>query len=293
MKRKDMCFIVNLDEQSNLIEVKTADENDATIIANGYFAFDEPDRTVLIIFQHVIIAPDNHRQLDQFLAFIIPYFGKLFKSFVCLRLPTIFDSQIDLNKLEFKNTISNLMLVSRDDFNYYHDNLSQNKQERYELIIDKQLILNYAQQLVKMMNREAFWSTNWDLKEMQNRIYSATKVAMILDKVNNHSCGFGRLFHLTTNDEIFGYLSDIVVDSFHQSKGLGSIIVSYLVGVSASQDDKLQKIHRTLCLQCADRGIGAVSAPKLYKRAGFEFMNDIGNHIAIFASKENYEKTFD
>jgi ribosomal protein S18 acetylase RimI-like enzyme len=283
-------FIVDLNEQTNIIQVKTNDENNSTIIAQGYFAVDEPDRTVLILFKYIKIAPDNYQEFDQFLSIVISYVGKFYQSFLCLRLPAIFDNRIDFNKLEFKNEIPDFMSVTTDHLKYYPDT---NLSEQYELITDKQIILNYAEPLVKMMNREAFWSIKWNLEEISNRINSATNNVMIFDKINNLPCGFGRLFLLTTNDELFGYVSDIAVDSSHQSKGLGRIIVNYLVGISVSQDMKQRGINGTLCLRCALEGTGALSATKLYKRSGFEFVNDIGNRIAIFANQENYIKIFE
>ncbi|CAF0722567.1 unnamed protein product [Rotaria sp. Silwood1] len=281
-------FFVDLNEQLSLIQVKTNDGTNSTIVAEGNFAFDKPDRTVLIIFKYVTITSDNHQQLDQFLSIVISYVGKLFKSLICLRLPTIFDNRIDIDKLEYKNKNLHFMSVTFKDLKYYPDSDMKNKQEQYELITDKQLILNYAEPLVKMMNREGFWCTQWNCTDMQNRINSATYNAMILDKINKHPCGFGRLFLLTMNNEIFGYLSDIVVDSSHQSKGLGRLIVNYLVGMSVNQNDKQQTVHGTLCLKCAYKGSGAISAPKLYQRSGFEFITDIGNRIAIFANEQNF-----
>lgn len=275
-------FVIDINQQISTIQVKTNDENNSSIVAEGNLAFDRPDSTLLIIFNNVKISPDNNQQLDQFLSTVFSYVGELYKSLVCLRLPAIFDNRIDLDKLEFKNKISQLMAVTMDHLKYYPENNSQDKQEQYELIIDKQLILNYAEQLTKMLNKEAFWLAKSSLQEIKNRINSATNNAMILDKINNLPCGFGRLFKLTTNDEIFGYLSDIAVDSIHQSKCLGRIIVNYLVGTFVNQDVKQQGINGTLCLQCASEGSGALSAPKLYKRSGFEFINDIGNRIAIF-----------
>ncbi|CAF2309529.1 unnamed protein product [Rotaria sp. Silwood2] len=279
-------FIVDLNKQSNLIQVKTNNENNSTIVAEGNFAFDEPDLTVLIIFKYVIITPDNHQQLDQFLSIVMSYVGKLFKSLICIRLPNMFDNRIDIHKFKFNNNILHFMSVKIEDLKYYSDNDIQNNQEQYELITDKQLILNYAEQLLKIMNREGFWCTKWNLIEMENRINSATYNAMVLDKINNYPCGFGRLFLLTIDDQIFGYLSDILVDSSHQSKGLGRLIINHLIGMSVKQNDNHQNVHCTLCLQCAYKGSGAVSAPKLYKRSGFEYIADIGNRIAIFADEK-------
>jgi ribosomal protein S18 acetylase RimI-like enzyme len=286
-------FIVDLNEQTNIIQVKISNENNSTIIAQGNFAVDKPDRVALILFNHIKIAPNNYQELDQFLSIVHSHVGKLYKSFTCIRLPATFDNRIDLNKLEFKTKIPRLMSVTLDHLKYSPDNNLSDKQEQYELITDKQLILNYSEQLVKMMNRDAYWAVNWNLEEMRNRINSATNNVIILDKINNLPCGFGRLFLLKTNDELFGYLSDIAIDSSHQSKGLGKIIANYFVGISVDHDMRQRGINGTLCLQCVDRGSGASFAPKIYKKLGFEFIDDIGNRISIFANKDYYVRSFE
>ncbi|CAF2127378.1 unnamed protein product [Rotaria magnacalcarata] len=284
-------LVVNLNEQAKIIQVKCNDEMNSNIVAEGAYAVDRPDLTVLVTFKHVAIAPDNHEQLGQLLSLVISTLGELYKSLVCLRLPTVFDNQIDIDKLEVKNKISWFMSVKNDNVKFYPDNHLKPEQEQYELITDKQLILNHSETLVTMMIREGFWCRPWDLEEMKNRINSATDIAMILDKINSSPCGFGRLFTLKTNDKIFGYASDIVVDSSHQSKGFGRIIINYLVGKSVNNNEKQQNHDVTLCLQCANEGTGAVSAPKLYSRSGFEYIGDIGNRIAIFANNEYYSRT--
>jgi GNAT superfamily N-acetyltransferase len=286
-------FIVDLNEQTNTIQVKTNDETHSTIIAQGNFAVDVPDCTVLVNLNHVKITPDNHQELDQLLSIIVSHVAKLYKSLICIRLPAIFDGRIDLDKLEFKNKIPQFMSVTIDHLKYYPENNLQDKQEEYELITDKELILNYAEDIRKLMNREGFWAEKWNLKETQNRIHSATNNAMILHKKTNIPCGFARLFLLRTNEEIFGYFSDVAIDSSHQSKGLGRVLFNYLVGICVSQDIKQKGISGTFCLQCADQGSGALSAAKLYGKSGFEHVNDIGNRIAIFANTDHYEKSFE
>lgn len=280
-------FTVDLNEETNAIQVKTDKEGNSTTIAVGTFAVDEPDHMTLILFKHIQIAPNDHQELDQFLSTVISYVGKFYKSAICLRLPSVFDNRIDLDKLELKNKLPMLMSVTLDYVKYYPENNLLDKQGQYELITNKEPMLNHAEELLKLMHKNAFWSNKWDLQEMRDRINSGTNNAMILDKINNVPCGFGRLFLLTTNDEIFGYLSDIAIDTSHQSKGLGRVIVNNLVGISVSQEMKQRGINGTLCLQCADEGSGAVSAPKLYNRSGFEFVNELGNRITIFGNKDN------
>jgi ribosomal protein S18 acetylase RimI-like enzyme len=286
-------FIVDLNQQTNTIQVKTNDETNPTVVAQGNFAVDVPDCTALVYFNHVKIEADNHQELGQLISIVVSHVGQLYKSLICIRLPSIFDGRIDFDKIEFKNTIPEFMSVTFKDLKYYPENNLQDKQEEYELITEKELIFNYAEGIKTMMNREAFWAKKWNLNETQNRINSATNIAMILDKKTNIPCGFGRLFLLRTNEDIFGYLSDIGIDSSHQSKGLGRILFNYLVGICASQDVKQKWINGTLCLQCAFEGSGAISAPKLYRRSGFECVNQIGNRIAIFSNRDHYHATYE
>jgi ribosomal protein S18 acetylase RimI-like enzyme len=285
-RRKDM-FAVELNETKSSIQIK----NNATIIGEGNFCISERDHYLFIIINYLTIVPDDTQQLEIFLVSVSSYMGKLYKSCIFLRLPSIFDNQIDFDKLGYKNQISNLMSVTMKNLKYSSENDLQDKHEQYELITDKQLILNYAEQLLKMMNRDAYWSTKWNLKDLCDRINPSTYSAMILDKTNNQPCGFGRFLLVPTNDEILGYLCDITVDSSHQSKGLGRIIVNCLIGFFVSQDVNRQGANSTLCLECAIKGSGAISASKLYKRSGFEFVNDIGNRIAIFGNNEYYLAT--
>lgn len=116
---------------------------------------------------------------------------------------------------------------------------------------------------------------------------------MILDKGNNVPCGFGRLVLLTTDYGIFDYISDITIASSYQSTGLGTVLVNCLVGIYISQHKEQRNMNGTLCLQCANIGSGALSAPKLYKKYGFEYVNDIGNRVAIFATREYSIKPVD
>lgn len=284
-------FLVSLDEQTNSIQVKTNDETNPTIVAEGNFAYDGPDFTLLILFKKITIAPDNHQQLSELLSTVVKTTGTKFASLILVRLPKAFDNQIDLDKLEFKNKCSILMSVANDDLKYHPDTDLKDQQGEYELITDRQLISTYVDKLFPMMVKDGFWCENWKLEDMKGRINSGTHTVMILDKIKNVPCGFGRSFTLTTADEIFGYFSHILVDRSYQSKGLGRIIVNTLVGMSVNKDDKnQQQTDVTLCLQCADRGSGAISAPKLYRRSGFQHFTDIGSRIAIFSDDVYYHK---
>ncbi|UJR17581.1 hypothetical protein I4U23_004477 [Adineta vaga] len=278
-------FVISLNEDRTKIQVKTNDDQESILIAEGDIAADIPDHTVLIIFNQITIPSDNYQQIDQFLSAVFTYIESLYDSLICIRFPKTFDNQIPFDKLQYRNVIPDFMTVTMDHMKYYPENNLQDRQEQYELITDRERIFSYAEQVRVLMNREAFWSKKWDFQEMCNRINSATNNAMVLDKINNCPCAFGRLFLVKSKDDIFGYLSDIAVDSTHQSKGLGRIIVNYLVGIVSNLPDQQLNYHSTLCLKCAKEGSGAISAKKLYQKSGFQFLNDLGNRIAIFPKK--------
>ncbi|CAF5136326.1 unnamed protein product, partial [Rotaria sp. Silwood1] len=91
-----------------------------------------------------------------------------------------------------------------------------------------------------IMTTEAFWAKDWDEEETYNRILSASAVIMIMDKMNKVPVGFGRIFMMRNNnnneEETLGYLSDVAVNIQHQNKGLGRVIVNYLVSAYIGQD---------------------------------------------------------
>ena len=281
---------VDCNDQTKCIQVHTADEQQSMLVADGKFAWDQPDRTVLVAFHHLAIGADQPTQLNEFLSTVLSHVSKTYKSLVGVRLPTTFDRRIDFEQLQFKNNIAIFMVMTMDQARSEPNLVLE---EPYELITDRNRILNYAEQLMRMMNETGFWSTKWKLEEMRDRIHSAKSNVMILDKTDDTPCGFGRLFVLTMpNKETFGYLSDIGVRASHQSKGLGRVIVNSLIDAFRACDRTSDHPHGTLWLQCADRGCGVVSAPKLYRRAGFELFEDLGNRIAAFASNEYYQSNY-
>ena len=171
------------------------------------------------------------------------------------------------------------MAVQIADVRYDDDDISLCEQEKYIFITNKQVILEYSQQIAEMLDANAYWVDNLNREDISNRIESAKRVIMVLDKANDMPCGFGRLFMMTTNcepNESMGYVDDIVVDSQHHRKGLGWTINNYLMGI------KKEGINGTLCLMCVNEGTGAISAPRLYKKAGFEFVPDIHNRYCTF-----------
>ncbi|CAF2986596.1 unnamed protein product [Rotaria sp. Silwood2] len=279
-------FRVDINDELKLIQVKTNEESKEEILAEGYFIFDEPGHAVLVIFEYINILPEDYCKLGQLLSTFILHLGQHFKSLICLRLPVTFDNRIDFNKLEFKSNISNFMAVKNDNLKHYADRNIESQQDQYVLITDKQLILGFAESLYNILKQEAYWCATLTLEEMKNRINSSAHIAMILDKTYNQPCGYGRLFLLKTNTQLFGYMSDVAINSSHQSKGLGSILINHFVGTFLKKYSELENINGTLCLLCADKGNGAISAPKIYRKAGFEYLNDLGNRIAIFSNRD-------
>ena len=276
---------INLNEDTRVIEVQSNDQTNSTIIARGHFAVDKPGRTTLIIFNIIQITPDNHQKLNQLLSQTAAHVGLTYRSLVCIRLPAIFDGRFDFEQLKCQNNLSPMMSVTLDHLKYYPE---KKLSEDYELVTEKDAILNSTEQILPMMHRDAFWAKDWNFQGIKDRTQSATHVVMITDRVKNTPCGFGRISLLKTNDEFLGYLSDIAIDSAHQSKGLGSILVNELVSICVSQEVKQKGMTGTLCLQYAIRGSGAISAPKLYRKFGFADMEKLENRIAIFANADHY-----
>ena len=281
-------LLVNLDEETRSIQVKTSDEDNPQTIAVGNFAVDAPDRTALIAFDGVSVRADDYEQLDQLLSTVFSHVGQLYKGLVCIRLPRSFDQQLDPEKLQFRTDVSTVMVAAMDHLTYEP---TQPLLGQYELILDRQTMQSHAPSIQRLMTSNAFWASHWQLEETRQRIVSGTGVAMVLDTSTNVPCAFGRVFMLSSaNHERLGYLTDIVVDQPHQSKGLGRVILNYLLQTSVQYDSQSHATGGTLCLQCADQGSGAIPAPKLYSRAGFECPSATGNRTAMFASKQYYVK---
>ncbi len=65
-------------------------------------------------------------------------------------------NKIDRNKLELKNNVLIFMTVNMSDLKYENDDLIECDHEQYALVIEKQLILIYAKQIMTIMIVEAF-----------------------------------------------------------------------------------------------------------------------------------------
>jgi GNAT superfamily N-acetyltransferase len=282
-------FDIDINQTNSSIQIK---QNNSAIVAEGKFAVDRPDRMVLVRITDTTISPDDDQKLHNLISVIHEQFGQTYSARVVLRFPVSFDNRIDRNKPELKNNVSIFMTVNMLDLKYENVDLVEYDREQYALVTDKQLILVYAKQIMTIMIVEAFWAKHWNEQEAHDRILSASAIAMIIDKMNKVPVGFGRLFMMrnkTNNEEeTLGYLSDVAVTLPHQGKGLGRVIVNYLVGTYVDQDVSQRQASGSLCLVCADRGSGAISAPKLYRSLGFEHLDKIGNQIAIFPSEKYY-----
>ncbi|CAF1251161.1 unnamed protein product [Rotaria sordida] len=247
---------------------------------------------VLVQIIDTIIATDDVEQLYNLISVIHDYFGKTYNARVVVRFPAAFDNKIDMNNPKLKNNVSTFMVANMSDLKYDNDDLVQYDHEQYVLVTDKQAILVYANQIMIIMTTEAFWAKDWDEEEAYNRILSASAVGMIMDKVNKVPVGFGRIFMMRNNnnneEETLGYLSDVAVNIQHQNKGLGRVIVNYLVSVYIGQNASQRPTNGSICLICGNKGSGAISAPKLYRSLGFEHLDNIGNRIAILTSDKYY-----
>lgn len=285
-------FTVEYNDQIKCVRVLTVDEQQQSVlVAEGKFDWDQSDRTFLAVFHSLTIGADQPTQLNAFLSAVLSHMGKTYRSLVAVRLPAVFDQHIDFDQLQFQNNVLTWMGVTMKDI---RSNPTSVLEDSYELITDKHRALPYAEPLVQMMNKTGFWSDKWKLQEMKDRIHSASAFIMILDKTEDMPCGFGRLYLLKMPDgELFGYLSDIAVKESHQSKGLGRVIVKSLIDACGLDEETSTRPHGTLWLQHANQGSGAVSAPKLYRRSGFQLYNELGNRIAVFARNEFYQSNYD
>lgn len=283
-------FDVDINEENSSIQIK---QNNSTIVAEGRFAVDIPDHMVLVRIIDTIIAIDDIEQLHNLISVVHDSFGKTYNTRVVLRFPATFDNKIDMNNSKLKNNVSTFMAANIFDIKYDSDDLIQYDHEQYALVTDKQAIVVYAKQIMIIMITEAFWAKDWNEEETHNRILSASAVAMIIDKVNKVPVGFGRMFMMRNNnnnneEETLGYLSDVAVNIQHQNKGLGRVIVNYLVNAFIGQGASQRQTNGSFCLICGNRGSGAISAPKLYQSLGFKHLDNIGNQIAIFPSEKYY-----
>ena len=277
-------FEVEVIQLNSSIVVKHPDiNNHLTVVANGKFAVDTANRAILVVITHTTISSNDTCLLGRFISDVMSSIGKHFSAFVFLRLP-MFDGQLNADELKLENKPSTTMAAEIADVRYDDDGTIQYDHEKYTFITDKQVILKYSSQLTQMLNKNAYWVGHLNSDHINDRVQLAKRVVMVLDKANDVPCGFGRLFMMTKDGEasdIMGYLDDIVVENQHHNKRLGSVINNYLMGI------KTEGVNGTLCLVCVNEGTGAISAPRIYKKAGFELISDICNRIALFVNEEH------
>ena len=294
MVNMENMLLIELSEETHSIQVRTSEDDNPRTVAIGNFAVDAIDRCALVVFDSVDIRVDDYQLLDQLLSVVVSHVGQLYKALVFIRLPASFDQNIDLEKLQFRTDLPTAMVAAMEHSNVDSNELLQGLQSQYELIHDRQVIFDRAESILQLMKSNAYWTEHWSLKEMRRRILSATVATMVLDRVADVPCAFGRMIILSTdNQNRLSYLSDITVDQRHQSKGLGRMIVNFFFDASVEHDASTQFINGTLCLYCSDQGSGAVSATKLYTRSGFQFLSATGNEIAMFASQKHFLKLCD
>jgi hypothetical protein len=248
---------------------------------------------VLVRITDTTISPGDDQKLFNLILVIHEWFGKTYSARVVLRFPASFDNKIDRTKPELKSHFSRFMVVNTSDLKYDNHELLEYDREQYALVTDRQLILPYAKQIFTIMIEEAYWAKKWDEQEAYDRILSGSAVAMIMGKINKVPVGFGRIFLMRNKnnneeEETLGYLSDIAITLSHQGKNLGRVIINYLIDTYVDHDTNQRQASGSLGLVCADRGSGAVSAPKIYSNLGFDYMDKIENQIAIFPTQKHY-----
>jgi ribosomal protein S18 acetylase RimI-like enzyme len=280
-----LIFHQNEDNRSSEIR-----DHEKQTIAGGCLAVDTADPSVLVIITTTIILPNNHEQIDQLLSIIAYTLGSHNHSRVFIWLP-MFDSHFNMSQQQVKSKDDCLMVV--DILDLKNNDAIEWDHERYEMITKRETIEAYAKPLTVLMRDNAFWAKEWTEKGAKDRIYSASGIFLIVDRINGEPCAFGRIFTITANEsqgEKLAYLSDIVVCSQHQRKGLGAIVVSTLVNMFVDGYTGHELLGR-LCLWCANQGVGALAAPKLYRRFGFEFSwSPQHNRLALIHIDEFYQR---
>jgi ribosomal protein S18 acetylase RimI-like enzyme len=281
---------INIDKDNGFFHIQKSNGSNSITICQGYFSCDQPDSTTLIIITQIAIVPQDHDQLYDILSYISKIFIESYTNKVFLRLPSTFDGQIEVHVLDFNEKVPSLMTLNRIDLKFVDNDLVPYNREKYALVIDKRIALDYSEDLLTLMNVEAYWANNWTSTQMRNRIESASAIAVILDRTTGLACGFGRLFVVKENGDVeistFGYLSDICVHSDYQRQGLGRVIANSLIGAYLSSTINSKETDASLALLCTNRGSGAIAAPQLYRKFGFQFINQIRNAVAVFGFRK-------
>ena len=281
-------FYLSQDTDKHSFQVK--DER-ADIIAEGCYGVDLAHRSALVLVTKTTITPTNYDLIDQLLSIIEHTLGHFNHARVFTWLP-VFDGRFDLNQQKVNHKNECLMVV---DTNYLtFDTHIDFDQEQYELITNKTVIESYSQALRDMTCANAYWAKEWTAQQMKDRIHSATGAVLIIDRANNDSCAFGRIFIVENNqarNEKLAYLTDITVSSQHQNKRLGSLVTSSLVKMYMGDNDP-QLTRGIIFLWCAEEGVGAIASPKLYKKFGFEYSKESHRETALVYMDQFYKRAY-
>ena len=96
-------FQVELTHATSSFVVKHTDINNSlVVIADGKFAVDTGNRSMLVIVIHITIPSDDMCLLGKFISDVMSYMGKHFNARVFFRL-SMFDRQLDIDKLKLLN----------------------------------------------------------------------------------------------------------------------------------------------------------------------------------------------
>ncbi len=106
------------------------------------------------------------------------------------------------------------------------------------------------------ISKESYWGMGRTLEDVQKTIQHSHCFGLYSE--SNEQLGFARV---VTDFVVFAYLMDVIIFKEHQGKGLGDMLIAYII-----ESDNLRDI-KTFALKTKD-------AHTLYERYGFE---KIGN----------------
>lgn len=272
-----------MDIKLNQDELAIQVDLNSLTIARGTWTVDIPDKTILVHFQELNLPSlttvgDDDEELRNFFSNVTIFYSKIYDSKIFYYTPSL------CNRKMIESKSKSIMTVEKKNFKQLQQNFNFD-QSNYTVITDKKEIHLYVQSLVEMLRVNAFWLTKCDENELKSRIDSSSRIIMVLYKDNNNDIplpvGFARLF--TTMDRSLTYMSDVAIAISHQSKGLASYMIDYFFKIFLDDEDNSSSNEKEdlLCLLCADQGNGMHSAPKLYKKFGFEFLTDSKKNVPL------------
>ena len=286
-QRPQRMLQLNQDANSHSFHIK---DDAGEIVTEGYYGVDAADQSALVLVTKTTILPTSHDQIDQLLSTIEFALGQANHACVFTWIPLL-DGQLDLSQQKVTHKHDTLMMVDAAHLTY--ENSIDFDQQQYGLITNKEDIEPYAPAVKDMMRSNAYWAREWTEQEARDRIHAASGVVLLIDRANNNPCAFGRIFIVTANRDEgakLAYMSDIAVSSQHQNKRLGLVVVNSLVKMFLQGNASTQPLCGTICLWCADQGVGAIAAPKLYQKFGFEFSRELHRRIALVRTEQFYQR---